>query len=711
MGFAAASGRFSVSWLSVLGVFATEALSRRKGNAGATRCPGGRPARPGLGRAAYLAASWPHFVISSVFWKLRIINKVAWNIRNYRYVGDVSRCSGGDGSVDGGDDDDDDDDGDDVPLDDDGDGVDFPLREGISPADSCPPESSFSLVFSAHAGGCNLSWFRFIGIGFIVRVRDEEISSAISTKLASSDELIKIFGNISVGSSADSNISSDSDSVDVFDFIDRSTSICEVFADLYDGVTNIDDNQTSTYHQVYAIEEASRAEPETSEAFDNLGNPYVDPADLTRGCERLPFLDAYSGYNQIRLKGEDEVKTAFITPYVFCYRTMPFGLKNAGATYQRMMQKCLATQIGKNVQVYIEDVIITTKEGSTLIDDLIETFDNLDKFFLKLNPTKCSFGVPAGELLGFLVSARGIEANPKKIQAIVTMRKPTKLKEIQQLTGRVAALSRFVARLGERALPFYALIKQGEKFEWNEEADRAFEDLKRTISTPPILVAPKEKEPLLLYIAATPQVVSTTLVVEREEEGKLHGQTVFFLIPFALAFKKPSSATMPSSSSSSSSSGLSYVSSPIRESTPSWGTQAAYDILAPTKWDKEDHDSLVRSEDDKSLTDGESDLHFLAVGETEEESDDDSFSCDFTSSGEEGGGRRGGGGRRELLRRAAGQAVTPLAGRLSDPRREDDATKKMKTRGPVGGHWSDDEPAGSSADSDDDGDDEGSDGP
>ena len=100
-----------------------------------------------------------------------------------------------------------------------------------------------------------------------------------------------------------------------------------------------------------------------------------------------------------------------------------------------------------------------------MIDDLRETFDNLDKFRLKLNPTKCSYSVPAGELLGYLVSARGIEANPEKIQAIVMMRKPTKLKEIQQLTGRVAALSRFVVRLGEKALPFYALIKQGEKFE------------------------------------------------------------------------------------------------------------------------------------------------------------------------------------------------------------------------------------------------------
>ncbi|KAK1694689.1 hypothetical protein QYE76_011386 [Lolium multiflorum] len=311
---------------------------------------------------------------------------------------------------------------------------------------------------------------------------DEEISSAISTKLASSGELLKIFSNISVGSFADSNISSDSDSIDAFDFVDRSTSIREVFADLYDGVTDIDDNQASTRHQVYAIEEASRAEPETSEAFDDAGNPYVDPADLRRGFDvSRVFIDGGSSLNLI---------------------TMPFGLKNAGATYQRMMQKCLATQIGKNIQVYIDDVVITTKEGSTLIDDLRETFDNLDRFCLKLN---CSFGVPAGELLGFLVSARGIEANPEKIQAIVTMRKPTKLKEIQQLTGRVAALSRFIARVGEKALPFYALIKQGEKFEWNEEADRAFEDLKHTISTPPILVAPKDKEPLLLYIAATPQ--------------------------------------------------------------------------------------------------------------------------------------------------------------------------------------------------------------
>jgi hypothetical protein len=111
-------------------------------------------------------------------------------------------------------------------------------------------------------------------------------------------------------------------------------------------------------------------------------------------------------------------------------------------------------------------VVITTRKEESLISDLAETFDNLNRYKLKLNPTKCSFGVLAGQLLGFLVSGRGIEANPEKIQAILTMGKPTKLHDIQKLAGRIAALSRFVARLGEKALPFYALMKKSDdKFE------------------------------------------------------------------------------------------------------------------------------------------------------------------------------------------------------------------------------------------------------
>jgi hypothetical protein len=187
-------------------------------------------------------------------------------------------------------------------------------------------------------------------------------------------------------------------------------------------------------------------------------------------------LDAYSGYNQIKLKKEDKEKIAFITLYgVFCYQVMPFSLKHAGATYQWMMQNCLESQIGCNIQVYIDDVVITTREDKSLISDLAETFDNLSRYKLKLNPTKCSFGVSAGQFLGFLVSARGIEVSPEKIQAILTMGKPTKVHDVQKLAGHVAALSHFVGRLGEKALPFYALMKKSDdKLEWIEEADAAF---------------------------------------------------------------------------------------------------------------------------------------------------------------------------------------------------------------------------------------------
>jgi hypothetical protein len=119
---------------------------------------------------------------------------------------------------------------------------------------------------------------------------------------------------------------------------------------------------------------------------------------------------------------EDEDKTAFITPHgVYCYMTMPFGLKNMGATYQRCMQVCLKEQIGRNIEVYVDDIVIKTVKADSLLDDLRETFANLDHYNIKLNPKKCSFGVPTGQLLGYHISERGIEGNPEKIQAIINM--------------------------------------------------------------------------------------------------------------------------------------------------------------------------------------------------------------------------------------------------------------------------------------------------
>ena len=157
------------------------------------------------------------------------------------------------------------------------------------------------------------------------------------------------------------------------------------------------------------------------------------------------------------MRESDRAATAFITPYgPFRFNTMPFGLKNASATYQRMIQTCLEKQIGKMVEAYVDDVVIKTRHFETLIDDLRLTFDNLQAYAIKINQEKCVFSVPNGKRLGFIVCNRGIEENPAKIQALSQLATPTDLKQVQKLAGCVAALSRFISRLGEKALPLFA---------------------------------------------------------------------------------------------------------------------------------------------------------------------------------------------------------------------------------------------------------------
>jgi hypothetical protein len=198
-------------------------------------------------------------------------------------------------------------------------------------------------------------------------------------------------------------------------------------------------------------------------------NPYPLPRidqifDSTAGCDLLCFLDAFFGYHQIKMAREDEEKNAFITPCgAYCYVCMPFGLKNAGATFQRLMRKALGAQMGRNAEAYLDDIVVKNRESHTFIEDLEETFANLRKVNIKLNPAKCAFGVPSGKLLGFLVSHRGIEANPDKVKAIEEMRPLRNLKEMQCLAGCMAALGRFIARSREKALPFFKLMKHTGK--------------------------------------------------------------------------------------------------------------------------------------------------------------------------------------------------------------------------------------------------------
>jgi hypothetical protein len=220
------------------------------------------------------------------------------------------------------------------------------------------------------------------------------------------------------------------------------------------------------------------------------------------------------------LKVSDQDKTAFIMTHgIYCYTAMTFGLKNAGATNQKAIQKCLESQIGKNVEAYVDDVVVKTTNDDKLIADLAQTFANLRAYRWKLNPEKCIFGVPSGKLLGFMVSHRGIEANPAKVNAIRRMNRPTGKKDVMKLTAMIAALGHFISKLGEKGLPFFKLLKKSDKFKWTDEADQALEELKTFVTTPPVMVPPAPKETLLLYISASTQVVSAVLVAERLEEG------------------------------------------------------------------------------------------------------------------------------------------------------------------------------------------------
>ena len=153
--------------------------------------------------------------------------------------------------------------------------------------------------------------------------------------------------------------------------------------------------------------------------------------DSTAGHRLLSFMDAFSGYNQIPMCEQDEESTAFITNQgLFYYRVMPLGLKNAGVTYQRLVNKTFKPLIRRTIEVYVDDMITKLKNPNKHVEHLDETFGLMRKYKMKLNPEKCDFGVESGKFLRFMVSHRGIKANPEKIQAIVQMRSPRNLKEI-----------------------------------------------------------------------------------------------------------------------------------------------------------------------------------------------------------------------------------------------------------------------------------------
>ena len=156
----------------------------------------------------------------------------------------------------------------------------------------------------------------------------------------------------------------------------------------------------------------------------------------------MSFLDAFQGYHQIPLALEDQEKIAFVTPTGnYHYKVMPFNLKNAGSTYQRMMTRIFEPQLGKSIKIYVDDMVVKSKVVSEHLGDLDNTFNVLRKHKLHLNASKYSFDVGSGKFLGYMVTHKGIEVYLDQIKAINDLKPPRNAKEVQKLVGMIAALN------------------------------------------------------------------------------------------------------------------------------------------------------------------------------------------------------------------------------------------------------------------------------
>ena len=197
--------------------------------------------------------------------------------------------------------------------------------------------------------------------------------------------------------------------------------------------------------------------------------------DVIVGYPRMSFLDAFQRYHQIPLALADQEKTAFVTPIEnYHYKVMPFELKIVGSTYQRMMARMFESQLSKNIEVYIDDMVVKSKVVAKHVTDLGSVFEVLKKHKLCLNASKCSFGVGLGKFLSYMVTHREIEVNPDQIKAINDLQPPRNPKEMQKLTRMTIAMNRFISQSVDTCRPFFQLLHKWKRFERNKECAYTF---------------------------------------------------------------------------------------------------------------------------------------------------------------------------------------------------------------------------------------------
>jgi ribonuclease HI len=246
--------------------------------------------------------------------------------------------------------------------------------------------------------------------------------------------------------------------------------------------------------------------------------------------ELMSLLDCYSDYHQIWMKKEDEPKTSFITSSgTYCYLRMPEGLKNPGGSFSRMTAKVLCSQIGRNVLTYVDDIIVKSTKQENHIADLQETFANFRKAGLKLNPEKCVFGVKKGKFLGCLVSTKGIEANPNKIEAILRMEPPKSRKGAQKANMKVGLIEQIYFKIGRKELVILWSIKVSQSLPVEANSTKGLRRVEAILNRTDNFNPHSSGAPLLLYVAASHATVSATLVQEKQDGQAKKQVPVYFV--------------------------------------------------------------------------------------------------------------------------------------------------------------------------------------
>ena len=219
--------------------------------------------------------------------------------------------------------------------------------------------------------------------------------------------------------------------------------------------------------------------------------------DSTAGHAMFSFMDGFSGYNQIRMSSKDAVKIAFRIPIGdFHYTIMPFGLKNTGATYQRAMTTIFHDMMHKEIEDYVDDIIVKSKTRGDHLAILWKVFERCRLYKLRMNPLKCAFGVTAGKFLGFLIHQKGISYHPRKVQAIITMQPPATLTRIKSFLGKLSYIWRFIPGLATLTVAFTPLLKKGKPFRWDSKYQQAFLQLQQLMTKLPTICAPILGKPL-----------------------------------------------------------------------------------------------------------------------------------------------------------------------------------------------------------------------